>query len=322
MGAQYSRGALTAALLCVGLAWGVAQEPSHDGGSTAGWTHPRTSWGDPDLQGIWDQRTITPLERPEALADKAFLTDEDVAVYEQRAAARPDGRRPDDRRTGPSVHAPYWLDYGTRVVGSRRSSLVVDPSDGRIPPLTSTARQKMEGAASKRVRPAASWEDRSLWERCLTRGVPAGMLPGPYNNNLQIFQTPDYVVLYAEMIHDARIIPLDGHPHIAARLRQWMGDSRGHWEGDTLVVETTNFATSSSFRGAAEHLYLVERFRRVGSSRIDYAFTVTDPTTWTRPWTVNYPVTKTEGPVFEYACHEGNYAIQNILVNARLADKE
>ena len=313
MGVHNSLVRVTVALLCLASTGGDAQ--------TTGWVVPRTSWGDPDLQGIWDQRTITPLERPEAFANKEFLTDEDVAGYEQRAAERPDGRRPDDRRTGPSVHAPYWLDYGTRVIGSRRSSLVVDPSDGRIPSLTSAARQKVSEAAARRARPAASWEDRSLWERCLTRGVPAGMLPGPYNNNLQIFQTPGHVVLYAEMIHDTRIIPLDGRPHVDEDLRQWMGDSRGRWEGDTLVVETTNFSAGSDFRGAAQHLHLVERFTRIDETAIDYAFTVSDPTTWSRPWTVTYPVTKTEGPVFEYACHEGNYAIENILINGRLVDE-
>jgi hypothetical protein len=287
------------------------------------WTAPRTPDGRPDLQGVWDYRTATPLERPPEFAAKEFLTDEEIAEYERRAAARPDGRPPDDGRSDPSVHPPWWLDYGHRVVGTRRSSLIVDPPDGRIPPLTGDAQKRAADrrAAAKGRGPADSPEDRSSWERCITRGLPEGMLPAGYNNNLQFLQTPSYIVMVSEMIHDARIVPTDGRPHAPATLRSWMGDSRGRWEGETLVIETTNFSAKSNFRGASEHLRLIERFTRVAADTIDYRFTVEDPTTWTRPWTVTFPLVKSDGLIYEYACHEGNYGLQNILKNARATEK-
>jgi hypothetical protein len=287
------------------------------------WTPPRMPDGQPDLQGVWDYRTATPLERPAQFAGKEFLTDEEVAEYERRAAEREDGRSPDDARSEPSVHAPYWLDYGKKVIGTKRSSLIVDPPDGRIPPLTpdAQARAAARRAASRTHGPADSPEDRNLWERCITRGLPEGVLPAGYNNNLQIQQTPGHVVLSMEMIHDARIVPLDGRPHLPATVRQWMGDSRGHWEGNTLVIETTNFSSKANFRGSADGLRLVERFTRVDADTIDYRFTVEDPTTWTKPWTVAIPLVRSEGQIYEYACHEGNRAMQNILHEARALEK-
>jgi hypothetical protein len=287
------------------------------------WTPPRTPDGQPDLQGVWDYRTATPLERPRELGSREFLTDEEIAAFEKRAAEREDGRPPDDARSDPSVHPVWWLDYGKRTVGTRRSSLIVEPSDGRIPPLTAQAQKRAADRRQERAGrgPADGPEDRSLWERCITRGLPEGMLPAGYNNNVQFVQTPGYVVIFTEMIHDARIVPLDGRPHLPRRLGSWLGDSRGRWDGDTLVVETTNFSGRANFRGSSEHLKLTERFTRVSDRTIEYRFTVEDPTTWAAPWSVTFPLSKSDGPMYEYACHEGNYGLRHILVNARALDQ-
>jgi hypothetical protein len=294
------------------------------GAAPKAWTVSRTADGHPDLQGIWDYRTLTPLERPAQFAGKEFLTDEEITDYERRAAARPDGRPPDDARSDPSVHPVEWLDYGKRVVGSRRSSLIVDPPDGRIPAPSAEGRERQAAVrtAARGRGPADNPEDRSLWERCVTRGVPEGMLPAAYNNNLQIIQTREYVLLISEMIHDARVVPLDGRPHAPAALRFWTGDPRGHWDGDTLVVDTTNFSEKSNFRGSRGGLHLVERFRRIDEQTLDYSFTVEDPSTWTRPWTVQFPMAKSTGDIYEYGCHEGNYGLQNILKAARVLDRK
>jgi hypothetical protein len=289
---------------------------------TAAWKTPRTAEGQPDLQGVWDYRTLTPLERPKEFTGREFLNDQEIAQLEQRARERADGRPPGDARVAPSVHPPWWLDYGTKVVGTRRSSLIVDPPDGRVPALTPEAQRRAEArrAATKGRGPADGPEDRSLWERCITRGLPEGMLPAGYNNNIRIVQSPGFVIILMEMIHDARIVPLDGRPHNPPNIRSWMGDPRGRWEGDTLVVETTNFSDKVVFRGASSNLKLVERFTRVDANTLDYRFTVEDPTTWARPWTVSVPMTRTREDVYEYACHEGNYGLQNILGNARAED--
>jgi hypothetical protein len=315
---------LVAATAVLALAGQPAAGQSAAGANApSGWAVPRTPDGQPDLQGIWDYRTATPLERPPEFAGKEFLTDEEIADYERRAAARDDGRPPNDPRSDPSVHPPWWLDYGKQVVGTRRSSLIVDPPDGKMPPLTAEAQTRAAArrAAARGRGPADSPEDRTLWERCITRGLPEGMLPAGYNNNVQFLQTPGYVVIFSEMIHDARIVLLDGRPHVPQSVRPWTGDSRGRWDGDTLVVDTTNFSDRTSFRGSSERLHLVERFTRIDADTIEYRFTVEDPTTWTRPWTVTFPLVKSEGPIFEYACHEGNYGLQNILKNARAEEK-
>jgi hypothetical protein len=286
-------------------------------------TPPRTPDGHPDLQGIWDYRSATPLQRPARFAGKEFLTPDEVVAYEQEALERPDGRPPDDGRTEQSVHPVWWLDYGKTVVKTRRTSLIVDPPDGRIPPLTPDAQKRNAARRAEAAThgPADSYENRSLFERCLTRGVPEGLLPGPYNNNLQILQAPGYVVLVTEMIHDARIVPMDGRPRSAA-MGRWMGDPRGHWQGDTLVVDTVNFSDKISFRGATEKLHLVERFTRLDADTLEYRFTVDDPDTWTTPWTVAYPMVRTTEKIYEYACHEGNYGLRNILSNARWEESE
>jgi len=268
----------------------AAQTAAAATAASSGWTVPRTPDGQPDLQGVWDYRTATPLERPAEFTGKEFLTDREIADYERRAAARDDGRPPDDPRSDPSVHPPWWLDYGRSVVGTRRSSLVVEPADGRIPPLTADAQKRAADrrAASRERGPADSPEDRTLWERCITRGLPEGMLPAGYNNNVQFLQTPGYVVIVSEMIHDARIVPIDGRPHAPPAVRSWLG--------------------------------LTERFTRIDRDTIEYRFTVDDPGTWARPWTVTFPLVKSEGAIYEYACHEANYGLQNILKNARATE--
>ena len=216
-----------------------------------------------------------------------------------------------------NAYNEFWWDRGTKVVSTRQTSLVVDPPDGRVPALTPEGQKR---ATARAARGYDSWEDRSLWERCITRGLP--MVPGPYNNNYQILQTPTHVVILHEMIHDARIIPLDGRPHIGQNVRQWFGDSRGRWEGATLVVETTNFKGRSAYRNAnPDTLKLIERFTRVAPGTIEWAVTVDDPTTWSRAWTFMIPLTMNDQEaVLEYACHEGNQAIRNILSAARTAE--
>jgi hypothetical protein len=285
---------------------------------------PRTPWGEPDVQGIWDFATITPLERPKELMGKEVLTAEEAAEFEARTLQQ---RNP-DRRDGGSqadvgrAYNRFWWDYGTKVVGSKRTSLIVDPPDGRIPPLTPEGKQRADARAEVLRRPPAGPEDRNLWERCILGGnAGPPMLPGPYNNNVQLFQTPGYVVILNEMINDARVVPLDGRPHLASNILQWRGDSRGRWEGNTLVVDTTNFRNESNFRGASATLHVVERFTRVDADTLLYEFTVDDPKTWTRPWSVALPMSKTEGPIFEYACHEGNYGMTNMLAGARAEEK-
>ena len=292
----------------------IAQPLSADR-SAASWAPLRTAWGTPDLQGVWDYRTATPLERPDEFEGREFLSNEEVALYEHRAATRADGRPPDDPRSAPSVHAPEWLDYGKTVVSTRRTSLITVPRDGRIPPPSEAGQRR--ASARRTARQADSHQDRSLWERCITRGLPNGMMPAGYNNNVQLLQTPDTVVVFNEMIHDARIVPLDRRPHIDDAIRQWRGDSRAWWDGDTLVLETTNFSGQAEFRGSGGNLHLVERFTRSGPDALTYEFTVTDPTTWTSPWTVTFPLTRALEPVYEYACHEGNHGLLNILTAAR-----
>jgi hypothetical protein len=305
----------------LGLALAVA--PGALSAQTKAKALPRTPDGHPDLQGIWDFRSATPLERPVRFAGREFMTPEEVVAYEHEALEREDGRPPDDARTEQSVHPSWWLDYGKTVVKSRRTSLIVDPPDGKIPAMTAEgkARAAARRAATQTHGPADSYENRSLQERCITRGLPEVTLPGPYNNNLQIVQAPGYVMLFTEMIHDARVVPMDGRPHNSPSVRAWMGDSRGHWEGDTLVVDTTNFTDRTNFRGSAENLHLIERFTRLDADTIEYRFTLDDPTTWTRPWTVAYPIVKTEGPIFEFACHEANYGLRDILSGARWEER-
>jgi len=299
------------------------------------WTPPRTPDGHADLQGIWTTATLTPLERPAEFAGKPILTKAEAAAYEKRLLQGDDR----DRRDGSAdvdlgrAYNESWFDRGTKVAGLR-SSLIVDPPDGRIPPLTPTAQKKLDAASEyARLHPADSPEDRPLAERCLlwpTAGPP--MLPGAYNNNYQIVQAPGYVAIVIEMIHDVRIIPTDGRRHLRANIRQWMGDPVGHWEGDTLVVETTNFSDKTSdigagmrratFRGSDEQMRVIERFTRVNPDTIVYEFTIDNPTAFTKSWSAQIPMSKSADPLFEYACHEGNYAMTGVLAGARAEEEK
>jgi hypothetical protein len=289
------------------------------------WTPPKTADGQPDLQGYWTNATLTPLERPPQLAGKATMTAEEAAAYVKQI--REQGNR--DRRGGSAetdvgeAYNDFWFDRGTKIVGSLRTSLIVDPPEGKIPALTPEAQQRVDAArAYVREHPADGPENRGLAERCLiwaTAGPP--MLPGPYNNAYQIVQNRDYVVILTEMIHDARVIPLDARPHLGSGVRQWMGDSRGHWEGNTLVVDTTDFSGKAPFRGSDQNLHLVERFTRSEANTLQYEFTVNDPSAFTKPWTAQIPFARAEGPIFEYACTEGNYAMTDILAGARAQEQ-
>lgn len=280
---------------------------------------PLTPWGHPDLQGVWDRRTITPLQRPERFADTPYLSEAQAAQYEALSAERDDGRPIDFGRSGISVHDPDDLDYGSTVLATRQTSLVVDPPNGLIPPYVEAAQSRT--AAEQRENEgrgvADSWLDRSLQERCITWGIPQGMLPQAYNNNIHIVQSEDHVVIVVEMVHDARIIPLQDLPPLPDSITQWHGSPRGHWEGNTLVVESTHFSPKSNFRRANVDLRLTERFTRVSDNHLMYEFTVEDDTTWAQPWTVSFPMVATDQKVYEFACHEGNYGLQNILRAAR-----
>jgi hypothetical protein len=277
-------------------------------------TAPRTAWGDPDVRGVWHYATMTPLERDRELAGKATFTEEEAAAYERQFLERQQNR-------AAIVGGPDWWDQVR--LANRRTSLIVDPPNGRIPPLTPEAQKRAAALAQARSErgPDDSIEDLGLNVRCIqwaSTGPP--MLPFIFNNNVQIFQTRQYVTIYNEMIHSARIVPMDGRPH--GTIRQWMGDSRGHWEGSTLVVDTVNFNDKASFRGSDPNLHLVERFTRTGRDTIEYQFTVEDPTVWTQSWTAVIPMHATSGPIFEFACHEGNArSIEGILGSARADEK-
>ena len=291
--------------------------------ATAKSSIPRTPDGKPDLQGAWSFATVTPFERPAALGEKAVLSDEEAAQIEEQAAAQSKQDEGRKRGTAADVSRAYndfWYDRGTRVAGTRQSSIVVDPPTGRVPPLTpeAQARASARAAARKQRGPADGPEDRSLGERCIM-GFNAGppFAPSAYNNNIQVIQTKDYVVVMTEMVHDARIVPLDGRKHLSSSVRPWMGDSRGRWEGDTLVIETTNFSEKNLYRNATPDLKLVERFTRTGADTMVYEFTINDPATWTAPWTARVPLEKLDGEIYEYACHEGNLGLEGIMKGSR-----
>ena len=328
----------------------------------------QTPWGDPDLQGIWANDTSTPLERPRALAGKEVLTDEERAEFtdeRQRSRANWDRRNytPGSVTDVGRAYNAFWFPVPGQAIA--RTSLIVDPPDGRVPPLTPQARESYaawaetkglfgsaanpegslwnggrtdsapedgtEGGVDGRGSRADHPEDRRLSERCII-WTPLPRFPGGYNNHFRIVQTPDHVVIELEMMHDARIIPLDGGPHLPASIRRWLGDPRGHWEGDTLVVDTTNFTDKAPFRGSFEGLHLVERFTRVDANTLNYEVTVEDPATWTQPWTAAFPlrnlqtlmggVDQQQVPqMFEYACHEGNYGLTGQLTGARAVER-
>ena len=280
------------------------------------------------LDGVWGFATLTPFERPADLAAKEFFTDEEAAAFVADTLARNDRDRRDGGAAVDAARgvADFWFDRGTGVAslnGRKLTSLVVDPRDGRVPPLTADARAKAAARnADARDHPADGPENRSLQERCLSFNAGPPINLGPYNNYVQLFEMPNAVIVYTEMIHDARIVWTDGRPHLPPDVRLWLGDSRGRWEGRTLVVDTTNFTDKTSFRGSSEKLHLVERFTRVDAATLRYAYTVDDPATFTKPWTVVLPMTKSDERLFEYACHEGNYALPDILRGARYQEKQ
>jgi len=288
------------------------------------WKAPRTADGHPDLEGIWSTATITPLERPRELGEKQFFTEQEVASYEQRILKENDR----DRRDGPAeadvtrAYNEFWWDRGTRIVETRRTSLIVEPPDGRLPALTPEAQQAAALRAAALARPAVGPEDRGIQERCIVgTNVGPPMLPSAYNNNFHVMQNSQFVTIVSEMVHDARVIPVDGRPHVADNIRQWRGDSRGHWEGDTLVVDTTNFNDQIHIRNSDRNLHVVERFTRVSPDTLLYQFRIEDPTAFTKPWAGELPLGLTEGPIYEYACHEGNYGMEGLLRAARLHEK-
>ena len=297
-------------------------------GARKAWTPPRTQDGQPDLQGTWTNATITPFERPAALGNKAFLTEAEARALERQAAARRDEDAP-PRSGDVGSYNQVWFDSGDRVIASRRTSLVVDPLDGRVP-----LRPEAEAARDyNQAHERDSYEFMSVWDRCITRGVPGGMFPAGYNNAYQIVQSPGYVVIHYEMIHEARIIPIDGRPHVAARVRSWNGDSRGRWDGNTLVVDTTNYnnkgwiatqAAAGRIKGVpqTESLHVVERFTPIDANTIDYQATIDDPAMFTRPWTVSIPLHRDSTyRIYEYGCHEGNRAVEGILRGARAEEQ-
>jgi len=280
-----------------------------------------TPWGDPNLQGTWNNITGTPLERPTELSDKEFYTEEEAVAFAEQTLRRVNR----DRRDGAieadvgRAYNEFWSDRATKYLTqlNTRTSLIVDPTDGRLPSLTSGGEARIAARRSARER-NHSWSDRNLWERCLTRGVPR--LPGSYNNNFMIVQAPGYVVILVEMIHETRVIPLDGRSSISSEIRQWMGHSLGRWEGDTLVVETTHFRDEQEFRGTSRDLTLIEHFTRIDDDTIDYRATVDDVSSYAQPWTVAVPMKRVDEDVFEYACHEGNVGMEGILTGARAND--
>ena len=312
------------------------------------WTPPRAPDGKPDLQGVWNFSTLTPLERPDELAGKAFLTEEEASAYIQQRiqnsnADRRDGagteRRPGEDTDVARAYNDFWYDRGTTVVGTRRTSLIIDPPDGKLPPLTAEGQKRASALAAflrQGVRgPLDSAQTRPVRERCIwweSEGPPLAPM-GAYNANLQLVQNQDHVVILMEMIHDARIIPLDGRPHLTSSIRHVLGDSRGRWEGDTLIVDTTNFASLEDFiapggytdhtdyRGRRTNVHLTERLTLVDADTLRYEYTVNDPTTWTRPWTGQQFLTRIGTPLYEYACHEGNHGIVGILSGARAAEQ-
>jgi hypothetical protein len=314
--------------LLVQPAVGQTQAPAAKAPAGKAWTPPRTPDGKPDLQGIWTDNTLTPFERPKGLGAKEFYTEQELADLSKRARTGEVGEEGDLGAARPQA-VRYDLElYGfdpTKLrFSSRRTSLIIGP-EGVVPPVLPQARERnAERAAKLKGHEFDSYAQRPLSERCILMNqerIP--MTPGANEGNLlQIVQGPGYVTLVHEIDHSTRVIPTDGRPHIPQSMRLWQGDSVGHWEGDTLVVDTTNFTNLSAYRGSSEKLHLVERFTRSADNTMIYQFTVEDPATWAKPWTAEIPWTKTKGPVYEWACHEGNTMISTILRGARVEEEE
>ena len=319
-------------LIAVAPLAALAQSPSRPGYviPPKTWTPPRTAYGAPDIQGIWSNASIVPLERPKELEGKQSFTAEEKAAYERKVFTR-SSRDKTPAAGSVGTYNDFWWDADSKRAVNFHTSLIVDPPDGRVPPLTPAAQQRVQADRDyARAHPADGPEDRPLMERCLlfpTTGPP--MLPSFYNNsvfgalttNYAIAQNPDFVMIVVELNHDARIIPLDGRPHLPPNVRQWLGDSRGHWEGNTLVVDTTNFTDKTKFRGADENLHLTERFTRIAPDTILYEFTMDDPTAFTKPWKGEIPMIASDGYIYEHACNEGNYGLTGILGGARADER-
>ncbi len=316
---------------CLGIGLSNAQTPDFE--------TPRTSWGVPDLQGMWTNNTITPLSRPAEFGDKLVLSPEEALALEQQVA---DYTAEQDQPSDPNRQAPskgrieladsynnFWFDDGTRVArynGEFRSSLIVDPDNGQIPDYTAAAQERIRAAELQRQQRGAYFgpESRPLAERCLLSFSSSGgppMLPILYNNNYQIVQSQGYVMILVEMVHDARIIRIDADP-LPEQHQRWLGDSIGRWEGDTLVVETGNFNPSQRFRNSSDNFRITERFTRVSDDVINYRFTISDPDTFVQDWSAEIPMNRTQDRLYEYACHEGNYSLPGVLAGARLDEVE
>jgi hypothetical protein len=294
--------------------------------STKPWTAPRTPDGQPDLQGYWTNNSYTPLERPNGVT-KDFYTPAELEEANKKAAER------EEEQTAPGTVADVHYDFTqfgldrsqTRLTGNLRTSVIVEPANGKLPPVTSEGQKRAADRAAERKKQGAQYDQVQnipLGSRCVYSNAGPPMLPPGYNPAYEILQSKDTVTILIEMLHEARVIPLDGRPHAPEGYRSWLGDSRGHWEGDTLVVETTNFNDKAAFRGASENMKVIERFTRVSDDAIRYEFTVHDPSTWEIPWKGEMPFVKINGPVFEHACHEGNYGVANTLKAVRMEEKK
>ena len=318
----------------------MAQSPQAKApGTTPEWKAPRTSDGQPDLQGVWTNNIATPLERPKILAGRAFLTDQEVAAFKKKAAelfsngnsdaaffdsvfesvlenvnGTKSGFKSTDGGTGD--YSSVWTDARD---WDNRTSLITDPPDGRLPPLTPQAEEKQRALFAAMTRRPSGPEDRALSERCITYGSP--QLVSGYQSYYQIVQTPNTAVMLTEMIHDARVVPLDGRPHLPPEIQTWMGDARGHWEGDTLVIDSTNYRPGVFRNISTEKLHVTERFRRTGPQTLQWEITIDDPGAWTKPWTAMIPLRSSKKAIYEYACQEGNYGLSDILAGARREDR-
>jgi hypothetical protein len=323
--------AIAVALLGMSALGQSVSPPGNAGKVKKNWTPPKTADGQPDLQGIWSNASIVPLERTKEFEGKPILTPQELTGYENKTFARTSRDKP----TAPGqvgTYNDFWWDGNSKRAPNYHTSLIVDPPDGKIPALTPEAQRRVQAErAYSRLHPADGPEDRSMMERCLsyiTNGPP--MLPsfsssnnafGPLTTNYQIVQTAGSVAILMEILHDIRVIPLDGRPHLPSTVREWLGDPRGHWEGNTLVVDSTNFTAKTKFRGADENLHLIERFTRTAPDVLMYEFTVDDPTAFTKPWTAQIPMIASDSPIFEHACHEGNYGLAGVLGGARADEK-
>ncbi len=300
----------------------AAAQPASAGRAPDGSPAPRMPWGTPDLQGVWDHGTATPLERPDRYEGREFLTSEEVAEANINATTFATSERRGELTAERDVGLAYNQFWWDRGMSDGRTSLIIDPPDGKIPERTAgaIARADVARAARSRRENSENPEDRGLWERCLSRGTVR--LGGVYNNNFQIFQSETHVGILLEMVHELRIIPLSGGSEPDETPSQWLGRSRGHWEGETLVVETSHFTGQAPWRGSAENLTLVERFSRPEANILSYEVTFSDPTTWAADWTATLDMPKTEGLIYEYACHERNYGMENLLKGARALERE